>query len=271
MKEISVIIPTYNRAGLIGKAIESVMDQKGQGDSFCIREILVIDDGSVDDTEKVVRNIGDEKVCFHKLEQNGGASHARNTGVQMAGSEWIAFQDSDDVWEEDKLESQVRYLEDHKDCMMVTHPIRAALSGGREIITEMPEDDDQVRVLTERNFADTPTMLMRQDVFLETGGFDEKLKALEDWDFAFRFAIRHKIGIIGKALLWADMTVEGVSSNMANYYDARCRMIAKNRMALQERGLLNAAMEKLLLHANENGVLEQTGKMLELYLTNTQM
>ncbi len=266
MTDISVIIPTYNRAGLIGKAIESVLKQKGQGESFRIREVLVIDDGSVDDTEKVVRDIVDERVCFHKLEQNGGASHARNTGVQMAGSEWIAFQDSDDVWDEDKLRSQVRYLDDHKECLMVTHPIKAELSGGREIVTEMPKDDDQVRTLIERNFADTPTMLVRRDVFIELGGFDEKLKALEDWDLALRFALKHKIGLVDKALLWADMTIEGVSSNMANYYDARCRMIAKNRAVLQERGLLNAAMEKLLLHANENGVLEQAGKMLELYL-----
>ncbi|MBR3516833.1 MAG: glycosyltransferase family 2 protein [Lachnospiraceae bacterium] len=266
MRNVSVIIPTYNRAQLIGNALKSVLQQKGQGETFCIQEVLIVDDGSVDDTEAVVRKFTDERVHFHKLEKNGGAGHARNAGAELAKGAWIAFQDSDDLWEENKLQTQMKYLEEHPECCLVTHPIRAELSGGREIVTQMPKEEEQVSVLLERNFADTPTMVIRRDTFLTLGGFDENLRALEDWDLALRFAMQDRIGIVDQPLLWADMRIEGVSSNMANYYDARCRMIGKNRQALQERGLLNTAMEKLLLHAQENGVLEQTGKMLELYL-----
>ncbi|MCR5128463.1 MAG: glycosyltransferase family 2 protein [Lachnospiraceae bacterium] len=267
MKEISVVIPTYNRELQIGAALCSVLEQKGRGESFVLKEVLIIDDGSTDDTEKRITEFDDPCIRFHKLERNGGAGHARNTGVKMAGAEWIAFQDSDDIWEADKLEKQTEYLGMHPETDMVTHPIRATFSDGREIITEAPVNADPIEVLAKRNFVDTPTMLLRRDAFLELNGFDESLKALEDWEFALRFAAVYKIGIVREALLWADMTIEGISSNMANYYDARCRMIIKNRPLLEERGCFQSAMEKLFLHARENGVLEQVGKMMELYLS----
>ena len=100
-KEISVIIPTWNRAGTIRRSIDSVLAQ-----TYEISEVVIMDDGSTDDTEEVIAAIGDERVHYHRMPENGGASRARNAGVDKAKHEIIAFHDSDDVWEPDKLEKQ---------------------------------------------------------------------------------------------------------------------------------------------------------------------
>lgn len=103
---ISIIIPTFNREHLIQKAVESVLDQ-----SYTDIEVIVIDDGSTDNTEEKVRLIEDERVRYLKLNNNGGACRARNKGAEIARGEYLAFQDSDDIWHKDKLEKQIRFLE----------------------------------------------------------------------------------------------------------------------------------------------------------------
>ena len=89
---ISVIIPTYNREKTIDRAVDSVLKQ-----TYSNLEVIVVDDGSSDRTEEIVKGISDPRVRFYKLPQNGGAGHARNEGVKLAGGELIAFHDSDGV------------------------------------------------------------------------------------------------------------------------------------------------------------------------------
>jgi glycosyltransferase involved in cell wall biosynthesis len=99
---VSVIIPTYNRAHLIGRAIQSVLKQTYQ--DF---EVIVVDDGSIDNTEEVVKKIQENRVYYYKHDKNKGGSAARNTGISLAKGEYIAFQDSDDEWLPEKLEKQI--------------------------------------------------------------------------------------------------------------------------------------------------------------------
>lgn len=98
---VSVVIPTYNRAHLVGRAIQSVLNQTYQ--DF---EIIVVDDGSTDNTEEVVKSFNDPRIRYIRHDQNRGGSAARNTGIKMARGEYIAFQDSDDEWLPEKLESR---------------------------------------------------------------------------------------------------------------------------------------------------------------------
>ncbi len=100
--KISVIVPTYNRAHTIVKAIQSIRDQ-----SYPVTEIIVVDDASTDNTENMVLSIGDERISYHRLNRNRGAAGARNHGVAQANCDMIAFLDSDDVWHPDKIEKQV--------------------------------------------------------------------------------------------------------------------------------------------------------------------
>lgn len=267
MFDISVVIPTYNREKYIRKAIESVLSQTGQGRDYFINEVIVVDDGSIDNTETVIDSIRDERVRLLKSTGNSGAATARNTGVDAANGDWIAFQDSDDVWYIDKLQKQVDYLKDHADVDMVSHPIKAVFDDGSELITRFVESKDIVRFLAERNCFDTPTMLIRRDCFIKLGGFDARLKALEDWEFALRFADKYKIGMIPEVLIESEMISGGVSSGVSNYYESRCMMIAHNRDILISHGCFNEAVRSLLEHAKRNDILEQVGKMLELYLS----
>jgi len=106
MKSVSIIIPTYNRAIFIGEAVESVLCQDIKD---CRLEVIVVDDGSTDDTGKVVSRYG-KKINYIR-QPNGGAGRARNRGIEAAQGEWISFLDSDDRWLPDKLSLQFKVLE----------------------------------------------------------------------------------------------------------------------------------------------------------------
>src|SRR4030042_5052103 len=108
MPTVSIIIPTYNRAHLVMRAINSVLDQ-----SFQDFEIIIVDDASRDNTEKMVSGIRDKRIFYIRHEKNRGGSAARNTGIKQARGEYIAFLDSDDEWLPEKLEKQLKVLEQY--------------------------------------------------------------------------------------------------------------------------------------------------------------
>ena len=110
---VSVIIPTYNRAHLIKRSALSVLNQ-----TYSNLELIIVDDGSTDNTEKIVKSINDDRVIYIK-QPNQGACAARNNGINHAKGEFIAFHDSDDVWHQDKLEKQLETLRRTKADLVV--------------------------------------------------------------------------------------------------------------------------------------------------------
>jgi glycosyltransferase involved in cell wall biosynthesis len=104
---ISVIIPTYNRAHLIKRSIDSVLSQ-----TYKNLELIIVDDGSTDNTKEVIDSINDERLVYIK-QKNQGASAARNKGIDIAKGKYIAFNDSDDVWHLDKLEKEITKLKEN--------------------------------------------------------------------------------------------------------------------------------------------------------------
>ena len=107
-KTISVIMPTYNRADLLMASIESVRQQ-----SFTDWELLVVDDGSNDNTEDIVKSIVDQRISYHKIPHCGKLGQVRNHGLQLATADYIAFADSDDLWHPEKLAQQMNALQRH--------------------------------------------------------------------------------------------------------------------------------------------------------------
>ena len=105
LDKISVIIPTYNRSHLILNSIGSVLNQ-----TYKNIEVLLIDDGSSDDTENIINNLEDKRIRYIKLNKNKCASNARNIGIKLASGKYISFQDSDDFYHCDKIEKQYKYL-----------------------------------------------------------------------------------------------------------------------------------------------------------------
>ncbi len=258
---VSIIIPTYNRASQLSEAIQSVLAQ-----TYSDFNLIVVDDGSIDDTEKIIAEIRDDRISYHRLNKNLGAAGARNEGARLAEGEWIAFNDSDDLWLPDKLEKQFAYMEENPDAGMVYGKVRVHSPGG---IYEFPNyaitgdlEGELYTWLLRRNTIDTPTMFIRKRCFEEVGGFDSSLRCLEDWEFAIRFSQRFKIGYIDKVLLDSFVSEGGVSRNIGAYYESRCRMIAQHKENIIKLGLFDDIVIDVFSRAEKSGVLTQVQKML---------
>jgi glycosyltransferase involved in cell wall biosynthesis len=186
---VSVIIPAYNAAEFVGRAIESALRQ-----TVPALEILVIDDGSKDVTaERVAQYPAPVRLL---RQANGGPASARNHGAREARGEWLAFLDADDAWFPHKLEVQQTYLADPE----------VALVHAREP-SEYAPADATFEALWRRNFLLTSSVLLRRAAFEEAGGFDEDraLIGVEDYNLWLRLAARgHRI--VGHPELLHDYT-----------------------------------------------------------------
>ncbi len=265
--KISVVIPTYNRAHMIQKAIKSV-----QGQTYPVDEIIVVDDASSDDTGKVIREIDDDRIKYFCLERNRGAGGARNYGVSQAQNDMIAFQDSDDMWRPDKLEKQIAYLESHKQCRFVYCAFVRHYPSSDQIIPDMEAgrklEGDILSELLYDNTVSTQTVIMRKDLFEEAGGFDEHLKSLEDWDLAIRCSKLGFIGFVPEVLVDAPLLDDALTSNMDAYFESRCKMMQKHRQDYLSTNTFNLAAGSILALAQEFNMMESVQTMLLQHISN---
>ncbi len=179
---VSVVIPTYNRAGYLSAAIDSALSQ-----SVPPHEIIVVDDGSEDDTPQVCARYGDLVTYIHQ--ENAGPSSARNNGIEQATGELVAFLDSDDLWLPGKLERQVPLFEaDESLGLCATAHYRCDESGKvvglHSICPTKPAGI--LREIIARNLFCTPSVMVRRECFRHAGMFDVGLKFGEDWDMWLR-------------------------------------------------------------------------------------
>lgn len=268
MDKISVIIPTYNRSQKLKESITSVLRQ-----SYTDFEILIVDDGSEDDTEEVVEAIQDKRIRYIKLPVNQGVSAARNEGVRQAMNPLIAFHDSDDIWRPDKLAKQMAYWQQHPEYSMIY--CAYLMHNGKEEwkvpgeAAEGLEGKIFPRLLL-RNSVGAPTMLLKRKCFLEAGGFDISLKSLEDWDFTLRFSEKFSIGYVNEILVDAYYSMGGISSGVSAYYKSRCMLIARYREEMIARGIFDLSVTDLFRRAEKSGMLEEVKKMLLLFLGGSE-
>lgn len=267
MKKISVVIPTYNRAGSIKGAIESVLVQ-----TYPVYEVIVADDCSQDDTEEIVKSIEDDRVRYYRLPENKGAGGARNFGVSKAKGEYIAFHDSDDAWVPQKLERQMAYYEEHPECGLVYSAYEMLLPYDiRHVVPDLNRknclEGNIFEPLLLQNTIGAPTVVMPMRVFEEVGGFDESMRSLEDWDFALKVAQRYSIGFVPEVLLKVTSSAGGVSSNVGAYYQNRCYMLRKYRTEYLETNMFNSAVQDILEKAKSDNLLPQVEKLMMAYMS----
>ena len=265
MERVTVIIPTYNRAHVLQRSINSVLQQTYEN-----IEIIVVDDCSVDNTEEVIQGITDKRLKYFKLENNMGACYARNAGAKIAETKYIAFQDSDDIWLPQKLEKQMKLFWDKSDYALVYCKMHII-----EIDNERYIPDENTKGMLEgdiwcdlikRNVIGTPSMVMKRRVFLDLGGFDESLKRLQDWELALRVADKYRIGYVEEPLLDVYYDGKGVSSSIWGYFDTRCKVIARFRKRMEEMGVLEGNIADLFNKAEDMGILSQVKELLVIYL-----
>ncbi len=197
---VSVVIPTRNRANYILQALASVFAQ-----SYQDYEIIVVDDGSTDNTEEILTPLVKENKLRYELGEARGVSAARNRGVALAQGRYIAFLDSDDLFLPTKLEKQMRIYAQQPELGFVHCNFSKFTDDGRELglrDTSRFQGHVYPAMLLEWSvIMAMPCMLVRKDVFLEVGGFDESLSWAEDMDLWRRIARRYAIGTVDEALV----------------------------------------------------------------------
>ena len=194
--DISVIVPTYNRALSLGRALGSVIAQ-----TLAPREIIVVDDGSSDATAEMVHHsFPDVRYCYQR---HAGVSAARNRGVRAANGAWIAFLDSDDAWVPAKLQHQADALRIDSGYRLI-HCDETWLKNGRRL-AQKSKHRKHGGWIFERCLplcAISPScVLLRRSLFDEVGYFDESLPACEDYDLWLRITAREPVLFVAEALV----------------------------------------------------------------------
>lgn len=251
---VSIVIPTFNRAPVLEAAIDSALAQ-----TYRNFEIVVVDDGSTDDTLQRLDRRRSSKLRVLTTARNGGPARARNLGIRHCEGEYVAFLDSDDRWMPWKLEAQVQ-------CFRSGAPRLGAVYSGRRVTLDdgsLLEIRPRLRgavfdELVRRNPVPLPTLLVKRAVLDHVGVFDPDLPACEDWDLVIRIARHYDLDFVAEPAVAYDgtgadrMSARARSVFIANHRIfrrfARCpadRAQLAAYLALQSRELLHLERPRL--------------------------
>ena len=247
MIKVTIIIPTFNRGYCLAESIQSVLDQ-----NFSDFELIVVDDGSTDNTAEVIKQFsGIHKI---RIKKNQGVSFARNLGIKQARGEWIAFLDSDDLWERDKLATQIKWVECnpeyhavYTDEIWIRNGVRVnAMKKHRKY------SGDIFRHCLPLCIVSPSSVLLRNQLLSELGGFDESMPVCEDYDLGLRISIRFPFHFIEEKLIVKRGGHEDQLSRKFwgmdrwRVYSLK-KLLQENRMNEEQRGLV---MEMLVEKCN---------------------
>lgn len=207
--KISVVVPTYNHARYVAEGVRSILAQ-----NYANLEVLVVDDGSTDNTREVMAQFGEP--VRYIWQANRGLSGARNSGIEAATGEYIALLDADDFWEPNFLATVLPILEADRTLGAVHTGSRFVDRDGKPLLQQnnvtVPADQMYDRLIDGEFFA-ADAVLVRRECFEQVGLFDEKLRASEDWDMWLRVARAFRFAGIPDALLNYRMHGENMSAD----------------------------------------------------------
>jgi glycosyltransferase involved in cell wall biosynthesis len=193
---VSVIIPTYNRGWIVKEAIDSVLEQ-----NFSDYELIVVDDGSDDNTPAILKAYGNKITVLHQ--PNQGVSAARNRGIAAASGRLIAFLDSDDLWLPRKLSAQVQFFKSHPEAVINQTQERWIRNGVR--VNPKKRHHKFSGMIFEKSLAlclvSPSAVMLKKSLFSIVGVFDERLPACEDYDLWLRISCRYPVHLIETALI----------------------------------------------------------------------
>jgi glycosyltransferase involved in cell wall biosynthesis len=222
---ISAVIPAYNYGRYLGRAIESVLAQTRPVD-----EVIVIDDGSTDDTAAVAASFGQRVRYIYK--ENRGLSAARNTGIRAAQGDWLAFLDADDCWRADKIQLQMESVERNPDCALVyTSSSTFTLDGVTNSYRAIDPSLIWPTLRYQNCISGGSGVMVRKDVFLELDGFDETLTACEDWDMWVRIGRKYKFSLVQEPVTAVMVAHASMSSDHVRMLTNTERILEKTLLA----------------------------------------
>ncbi len=231
MPKVSVVIPAYNAMTYLPETLESVLRQ-----TFTDFEVLIINDGSSDHIVQWASELVDSRIRLISQE-NQGLSGARNTGIAQAQGEYIAFLDADDLWEQTKLEKQVRCLEDNPEVGLVHAWMLLVDEQGKFTGRVMPSyaEGDVWKQLAEKNVIACPSVIVRRCCFEKVGVFDQSLHSLEDWEMWIRIATSYPFAVIKEPLAYYRQLPNSMSKN--------CQVMEQSFHTVIERTFRSAPLE----------------------------
>lgn len=233
----SVVIPAYNCERTIYDSLESVMKQTRKD---LIEEIIIINDGSTDNTERIVKDYIKEhkgQTFVYLTQKNQGVSFTRNRAIKMARAEWIALLDSDDVWLSNKLERQYEYIQNVSGICFLgsTYPFRILIRKQRRGLHKLTAKEICIR-----SMPSTPSVVFAKSAGEELGLFKEGMKYAEDINFFQKFLLKNSYYILAEPLVQISIgkkyfAESGLSSNLALMNRGR----AQNTKELYEMGQIS--------------------------------
>lgn len=228
MSLVSVIVPAFNAAWCIRRAVDSVLAQ-----SFRDFELIVVDDGSTDNTASILAGYGDALRVVSK--PNGGLSSARNAGIAAAQGKYVAFLDADDWWLPGKLASQTALMESRPDLLFCSTASGVQTPEGQRLADWRCGCDDR-RSALECVFAvnafvagSGSAVLANREAFQRAGGFDESLRSLEDIDMWMRLAALGGFACIDEPLVFIEKSASSMSGNLDVMRASAIQVMRKNR------------------------------------------
>ena len=243
--DISVIIPAFNRAHTLPKALDSVLSQ-----TLKPREIIVVDDGSTDETNAVLANY--PGLCIIS-QDNRGVSAARNMGIKKAGGEWLAFLDSDDEWLKEKLEKQWDAI--CIDDKLICHTEEIWIRNGKRV-NPMKKHQKFGGWIYERCLPlcviSPSSVMIHRSVFEDVGVFDESLEVCEDYDLWLRICAKYSVLFIDEPLI---VKYGGHEDQLSRKHWGMDRFRVKALEKMMSFGALNDEDEK----ATVNMILQKCG------------
>lgn len=207
---VSVVIATYNQAEYLSQAIKSVLRQ-----TYEHWELIIVNDGSTDHTEQVVKPyLRHQKVRYYK-KPNGGQASAKNMGIREARGEYVAFLDSDDYWEPSKLLAQMAIMQAQPSIGVVYSEIHSMDESGRQLIFERPSrySGEVVGQLYGDNCVPFSSSMVRRSLLNRYGGFDESLRMGIDYDLWLRLSVVTLFEFIEEPLVWVRKTPTQMSAS----------------------------------------------------------
>lgn len=222
MKKVSIIMPTYNRGYIISNAIKSVLRQ-----IYKNWELIIVDDGSTDDTLSKVSEFVDDRIKYISYEKNRGGNYARNLGMKNSTGEYIAFLDSDNEWNSDYLEKQLKCFDEAEVDFVFAraliihsnYTIVFPMVSGEDLKTE----EKMIEQSMYESIFDTNVCMLKRIVYECSSGFDEQLKKLQDWEYFFRLLSeqKYRFRFNDEVLCTNYIQEDSIGINNSLYWDSR--------------------------------------------------
>jgi glycosyltransferase involved in cell wall biosynthesis len=251
---VSVIIPTYNRGSLVERALGSVFQQTQIPD-----EILVVDDGSTDDTpERIPKRFPDVEYI---RQENGGASVARNRGIRETKGSWVAFLDSDDEWLPRKLERQLEATKSNPEYL-ICHTNEIWIRRGRRVNPTKKHEKMGGRIFQAclpQCMISPSSAILRRSLFDEVGLFDESLPVCEDYDLWLRVCARYPVLYVDEPLIVK--------------YGGHEDQLSRSTWGMDRfriRALEKAVQSEVLAPNDRRAVIQTLLRKIDIYLTGAR-